>query len=114
MDQETNNGTESRALQAAPPFVQSFQKISGIQGGFVGMLDHDDYFGSSMAFIGDLNGDGVVDLAVGAPYDDDGGSNRGAVYVLFMNTDGTVMSSCQKASYFCHTATIPYCHPIMQ
>ena len=60
------------------------------------MLDHDDYFGSSMAFIGDLNGDGVVDLAVGAPYDDDGGSNRGAVYVLFMNTDGTVKSSCQK------------------
>ena len=95
----------------------SYQKISSTQGGFAGLLDG-DYFGWSMASVGDLNGDGVVDLAVGAYADDDGGSNtganRGAVYVLFMNTDGTVMSSCQKASYFCHTATIPYCHPIMQ
>ena len=92
----------------------SYQKISDTQGGFAGSLDDGDYFGSSMASIGDLNGDSVADLAVGAYADDDGGSDRGAVYVLFMNTDGTVMSSCQKASSFCHTATVPYYHPIMQ
>ena len=45
--------------------------------------------------LGDLDNDGVVDLAVGALGDDDGSStdvnaNRGAVYVLFLNTDGTV------------------------
>ena len=118
MDQETNNNTEFRALQAATaPIIQSVQKISALHGGFTeagGSLDNSDYFSESMAAIGDLNGDGVPDLAVGARNDDDGGTDKGAVYVLFMNTDGTVMSSCQKASYFCHTATIPYCHPIMQ
>ena len=63
----------------------------------------------------DLNGDGVPDLAIGATGDTyDGGYRKGAAYVLFMNTNGTVMSSCQKASSFCHTTTVPYCHPIMQ
>ena len=95
----------------------SLQKISALQGGFTearGLLDSSDWFGEYIASIGDLNGDGVPDLAVGAYRDDDGGSDKGAVYVLFMNTDGTMMSSCQKASSFCHTATVPYYHPIMQ
>ena len=117
MDQETNNNTEFRALQAATaPIIQSVQKISALHGGFTeagGSLDNDDNFGY-VAAIGDLNGDGVPDMAVGAWGDGDGGDRRGAAYVIFMNTDGTVMSSCQKASYFCHTATVPYCHPIMQ
>jgi hypothetical protein len=118
MDKETNNSTEFRALQTATaPIVQSVQKISALQGGFTeagGSLDSYDYFGSSMAAIGDLNGDGVPDLAVGAWGDGDGGDRRGAAYVIFMNTDGTVMSSYQKASSFCHTATVPYYHPIMK
>ena len=68
--------------------VMSLQKISALQGGFAeagGLLGNTDYFGSSMALIGDLNGDGVPDLAVGAPWDDLGvpNSNKGAVYVLF-------------------------------
>ena len=50
-----------------------------------------------MAALGDLDGDGVGDLAVGAPRDDDGGTDRGAVWVLFLNTDGTVKSH-QKIS----------------
>ena len=95
----------------------SAQKISALHGGLTeagGSLDNSDIFGNSVAAIGDLNGDGVPDLAVGAYRDDDGGADKGAVYVIFMNTDGTMMSSCQKASSFCHTATVPYYHPIMQ
>ncbi len=77
--------------------VNSFQKISDTQGGFEGDLDGQDYFGGSIANIGDLNGDGVIDIAVGAYRDDDGGENKGAVYILFLNSDGTV-NDYQKIS----------------
>ena len=74
--------------------VASEQKISDTAGNFGGALDNGDIFGGSVASIGDLDGDGVPDLAVGAQLDDDGGTNsaRGAVWILFMNSDGTVAS----------------------
>ena len=77
--------------------VASEQKISDTQGNFGGALDNGDQFGRSVASIGDLDGDSVPDLAVGADFDDDGGSARGAVWILFMNNDGTVASE-QKIS----------------
>ncbi|MCP3939788.1 MAG: hypothetical protein GY708_30975, partial [Actinomycetia bacterium] len=77
--------------------VGSEQKISDTVGGLSAVLDDSDYFGASTASIGDLDGDGVVDIAVGAYADDDGGSGRGAVYVLFLNADGTVKAE-QKIS----------------
>jgi cysteine-rich repeat protein len=77
--------------------VNSHQKISDTQGGFTGALDDDDFFGFRVASLGDLDGDGVGDLAVGALADDDGGPNRGAVWVLFLNPDGTV-NAHQKIS----------------
>jgi len=68
-------------------------KIAVNRGGFDGKLDDNDRFGSAIAGIGDLNGDGITDLAVGAPQTDDGASNAGAVWILFMAADGTVDSS---------------------
>ena len=70
--------------------IRSHQKISSTQGGFAGALDDGDQFGCSLAPLGDLDGDGIPDLAVGARSDDDGGPGRGAVWVLFLNRDGTV------------------------
>ena len=77
--------------------VKSHQKISDTQGSFTGVLDDDDLFGTSAAGLGDLDGDSVEDLAVGAPTDDDGGAEKGAVWILFLNTNGTVKSH-QKIS----------------
>lgn len=77
--------------------VKAKQKISSVHGGFSGTLKNEDWFGSSVAGIGDLDGDGVLDLAVGAVGDDDGGYQHGAAWILFMNTDGTVKTH-QKIS----------------
>jgi hypothetical protein len=74
--------------------VLSYQKISATQGNFTAPLDPADQFGTSVAGLGDLDGAGpsAGALAIGASFDDDGGTDRGAVYVLFLNTTGTVLS----------------------
>ena len=77
--------------------VQSQQKIAHGTGGF-GTLDDSDFFGSSVELIGDLDNDGVQDIIVGARADDTGGADRGAAYVIFMNTDGTVRASQKIAN----------------
>jgi hypothetical protein len=74
----------------AAGLVTAHQKISDTSGGFTGTLANGDEFGMSATSIGDLDGDTVTDIAVGAPGDDDGGSNRGAVWILFLNVNGTV------------------------
>jgi hypothetical protein len=62
------------------------------------VLANQDLFGSSLARIGDIDGDGVTDLAVGAFQDDTGGTNRGAVHILRMNADGSVKGTTKIAS----------------
>ena len=77
--------------------VQSFQKISTTAGGFLGNVDPNSRWGEGLTFIGDVDGDNVKDIAVGAPWDNDGGGDRGAVWVLFLHPNGTVKSH-QKIS----------------
>ena len=57
-----------------------------------------DFFGGAVANVGDLDGDGHAELAVGASGDDTGGLGRGAVHVLFLNANGTVKSIRKIAS----------------
>jgi hypothetical protein len=76
------------------------QKISDLFGGFTATLDDNDEFGGAVASLGDLDGAGpsACALAVGAVYDDDGGLDRGAVYVLFLNSAGSVLSHQKYSS----------------
>jgi hypothetical protein len=64
--------------------------INKVSGGFGGFLRREDEFGSAVAGMGDIDGDGIADLAVGARGDNDGGDDRGAVWILFLDADGTV------------------------
>ena len=66
-------------MRAGQLTVRSHQKISDTEGGFTGVLHDGDLFGSSVTLLGDLDGDGIGDLAVGAVLDDDGGLDHGAV-----------------------------------
>ena len=59
--------------------VKTHSKISKTAGGFNGPLNNKDYFGNSVASIGDFDKDGVTDLAVGADGDDDGAAGKGAM-----------------------------------
>ncbi|HXV13021.1 MAG TPA: FlgD immunoglobulin-like domain containing protein, partial [Candidatus Krumholzibacteria bacterium] len=65
--------------------VASHSKISDTEGGFTGNLGWEDYFGLGVTSLGDFDGDGAADLAVGARLDDDGGENHGAVYILLLD-----------------------------
>lgn len=66
-----------------------------MEGNFTGVLDYNERFGNSVVSPGDPDGDGIVDVAFGARLDDDGGFNRGAEWVLFLDGDGTVKDHCK-------------------
>lgn len=99
---DNDGGTDRGAVWVlflnADGTVRTHQKVSALEGGFTGALDDHDRFGSSVGRLGDLDGDGVEDLAVGAPLDDDGGKNTGAVWILSLNRDGTVKETKKISS----------------
>jgi|GEM_PF-2847668 len=73
--------------------VKSTVEITEDTGGFKENLSRTDRFGVSVAGVGDMNGDSIPDIAVGALYDDDGGNDHGALYILFLNRDGSVLDT---------------------
>jgi hypothetical protein len=93
----TGQGTVWVLFLAADGTVQEYEVIGLGQGGFTGELDLFDNFGVSLGAVGDLDGDGVRDLAVGAMRDDDGVEDAGAFWILFLNQQGTVRAE-QKVS----------------
>jgi len=90
-DGASNAGAAYVLFLNADGTVDTQQKISNGTGGLPsGLLEENDFFGIGSTKLGDIDGDGVPDVLVGAVEDDDGASNAGAVYVLFLNADGTV------------------------
>lgn len=73
--------------------IKNVQKISNNSGGFPNILAANDRFGVKVANIGDIDGDGIADIAVGAHGDNEVKKQAGAVYLLRLKKDGTVKSA---------------------
>lgn len=93
----TDRGAVYVLFMRADGTVASYAKIASSVGGGPA-LTNSDIFGLSVASVGDLNNNGVPDVVVGAPLDNTGGTDRGALYVLYMNVNGTVASSVKITS----------------
>jgi hypothetical protein len=64
--------------------VKSVQKIDNLSGNFNQTIADADYFGS-IGPLGDFNNDSIPDLLVGSNGKDEGGTNKGALYLLMLN-----------------------------
>lgn len=96
-DLNLSNGAAYILFLNADGSVKAEQKISGTQGGMLPQFNSPNFMGFGVSSLGDVNGDGITDVVLGSLRDDDGGSDKGAVHVLFLNTDGTVQGQ-QKIS----------------
>jgi len=56
-----------------------------------------DYLGASVAGLGDFDGDGLSDVAIGSRWEDSGGSSAGAVYLVLGGASGTINASAADA-----------------
>ena len=89
--------------------VSRIQEISDSEGGLPYALGYGDEFGCSVASLGDVNGDGVVDIAVGAQSGSgDLANNFGAVHIIYLNRNGTVKSARKLSN---DDANLPFSIP---
>jgi hypothetical protein len=80
-------------FQTSSASVKSFQKLASGTGSFTGTsLTSGDNFGCSTTFLSTPRA-----VVVGANFDDDGSTNNGAIYLIYLRTNGTSVSH-QKIS----------------
>ena len=96
VDQSGPKGAAYVIFQNLDGTVKQSVRIAGNHNGGPA-LNPDGYFGVSIESLGDIDGDGIIDLAVGAPGDSTGGTERGAVHILRLKADGTVKSTTKIA-----------------
>jgi hypothetical protein len=76
--------------------------LSNADASFLGE-NRNDYSGYSVAGAGDVNGDGYDDILIGAPYNDEGGSDSGQTYLILGKESGWSMDtnlSVADASFY--------------
>ena len=77
------------AAQAQFPASIDLSALDGTNGFVINGIDSDDSSGRSVSSAGDVNGDGIDDLIIGALGGDPNGNSRaGESYVLFGNSSG--------------------------
>ena len=79
-DSWTDAGKTYLIKATSIPYGEETYAVAGAPA-FLGEAEHDKS-GTSVAALGDVDGDGLPDLAIGAPRNDTGGEDAGAVYVV--------------------------------
>ncbi len=79
---------------AAGLALERTAKISSSAGGLEGPIANEDLFGMTVAPLGDLDGDGTPDVAVGNNKSDVGGTDTGTLFLLGLGAQGTVRDQC--------------------
>ncbi|PSJ15880.1 integrin alpha [Nitrosomonas supralitoralis] len=86
----TNSGSSYVVFGKASGFnaTMNLSSLNGSNGFRLNGLTADDLLGSSVSNAGDVNGDGLDDLIIGAPRADSNGTNSGSSYVVFGKLTG--------------------------
>ena len=82
--------------------VKAHQRLGEGEGGFVGWGPQ-AHLGTGLAAVGDINNDSIPDLVIASDGDRELGPNGGAVFIVYLNRDGTVKSQKKitpKGSFF--------------
>jgi hypothetical protein len=94
---DVNAGAVYVVLMNADGTAKSSQKLTGTTSGKWIDNQSSDVFGRSVAGVGDIDGDGIPDLAVGAAQDSDPFTESGSVLLIALNADGSLKSSRKLA-----------------
>src|SRR5258708_4930615 len=81
-------GRLAQAYMAQFPAVILLSSLNGSNGFRIDGVAANDYAGCSVAYAGDVNGDGFADLIVGAFGADTNGAGSGSSYVIFGKASG--------------------------
>ncbi len=88
----------------------AFSSVTEIAGYQIPGIANDERFGSGVAFLGDMNADGIDDILVGNHAGDDTNSLSGEAHILFLNSDDTLKKSqkISNESEFTRTGSAPF------
>ncbi|QFS45768.1 beta strand repeat-containing protein [Nostoc sphaeroides] len=86
----TNSGQSYVVFGSKESFAAQFNlsTLNGTNGFTINGINEDDSLGNSVSSAGDINGDGIDDLIIGAPVADGNGDNSGQSYVVFGSKEG--------------------------
>ncbi|MEM9968543.1 MAG: hypothetical protein AAF755_10620, partial [Pseudomonadota bacterium] len=77
--------------RVAPVELSDIQLNADARGFVINGVNNNDQAGRAVENVGDMDGDGLDDLIIGARNDDPNGGNSGAAFVVFGKTDGSAI-----------------------